>query len=647
MCGIAGCVSPDLEERPLIVRRMLAAVLHRGPDDEGLETKGDGTLGVRRLSIIDLAHGHQPMANESGEIIAVQNGEIYNFEALRADLIARGHVLKTRSDTEILPHAYEEWGGDLVPRLRGMFAIALWDSRTRTLLLARDRFGKKPLHYAWVGDSFVFGSEIQALLAVPGLSRELDREAIDDYLTFGYVPSPRSAFAAIRKVPPGHMLVLRDKSATVERYWRPAFTPKLQLSIDEAAEQVREKIDDAVKVRLMSDVPIGAFLSGGLDSSTVVAYMARHSAQPVKTFSIGFADQAFDELPYARLVAQRFGTDHHELVIDADQTDVLPMLVRHLGEPFADSSIVPTYHVSRITREHVTVALNGDGGDELFAGYDRYKAAAIARLTTERLPAPVVRGLARVAGVLPLASWMPRPVHRIRRFAVALGSTPEARHLRWTGYFTGELRDRVVGPALRSLGSGRAYRRLAAAAELSGATDPSEHYMASDILTYLPDDLLVKVDIASMACSLEARSPLLDHHLAELVLRLPPEYKLSPRTSKVLLRRAMRGIVPDEILDRRRKMGFSAPVGAWLRGPLRGLYGDAATASRAEDQGFIAPGAAAALYAEHASGKTDRTLQLWNVLMLELWLRECVRPNVALSRADGAADRAVSSLKPR
>jgi asparagine synthase (glutamine-hydrolysing) len=459
---------------------------------------------------------------------------------------------------------------------------------------------------------------------VPGISRELDPEAIDDYLTFGYVPSPRSAFAAIRKVPPGHTLTLRDGRVTVERYWRPAFTPKLAISFDDAVEQVRERIDDAVKVRLISDVPIGAFLSGGLDSSTVVAHMARHSERPVKTFSIGFADRSFDELHYARVVARAFGTDHHELVVDADQTDVLPMLVRHLGEPFADSSVVPTYHVARITREHVTVALNGDGGDELFAGYDRYKAAAIARLTTERVPAPLVRGLSRVAAAVPLTARLPRAVHRARRFAVALGTTPEERHLKWTGYFTGELRERVVGEQLRSLDRERAYRKLAAAAELSGAIDPAEHYRASDILTYLPDDLLVKVDIASMACSLEARSPLLDHELAELVLRLPPEYKLSPRTSKVLLRKAMRGIVPDEILDRKRKMGFSAPIAAWLRGPLRGLVTDVMAGSRVVEHGYVAPGAAARLFEEHADGRADRTPQLWNLLMLELWLRECV-----------------------
>ena len=624
MCGIAGCVSRDPRERPEMVRRMLGAIRHRGPDDEGLETRGEATIGVRRLAIIDLQHGHQPMFNETGDIVAVQNGELYNFETLRAELVAKGHRLTTRSDTEILPHAYEEWGIDLFRRLRGMFAIAIWDARTRTLVLGRDRFGKKPIQYAFAGETFAFGSEIQALWQVPGVSRELDREAIDDYLTFGYVPSPRSAFAAIKKVPPGHTLVLRDGQVSVQRYWRPAFTPKLTIAFDEAVERLRERIDDAVKVRLMSDVPIGAFLSGGLDSSTVVAHMARHSERPVKTFSIGFSDQSFDELPYARLVAQRFGTDHHELVVDADQTHVLPMLVRHLGEPFADSSVVPTYHVARITREHVTVALNGDGGDELFAGYDRYKAAAIARMTTERLPAPLVRWMSRVAAALPIATGLPRTIHRARRFAIALGSTPEERHLRWTGYFTGALRERVVGAELRALDRDRAYRKLALAADLSGATDPAEHYMASDILTYLPDDLLVKVDIASMACSLEARSPLLDHELAELVLRLPPEYKLSPRTSKVLLRRAMRGIVPDEILDRRRKMGFSAPIGAWLRGPLRGLFEETATDSRAVSRGFVAPGAAAALYEEHAAGRADRTMQLWSLLMLELWIRECV-----------------------
>lgn len=603
---------------------MLVAIRHRGPDDEGVARRGRGTLGACRLAIIDLAGGHQPMANETGEVIAVQNGEIYNFEGLRDELRALGHTFRTRSDTEVLPHAYEEWGADLPSHLRGMFAIAIWDSRADTLLLARDRFGKKPLFYGQLADRFVFGSEIAALLTVPGISRELDAEAIDDYLSFGYVPAPRSAFAAIRKVPPGHTLVLDRYGLAVRRYWQPAFVPKLTLSIGEAIEQVRERIDDAVKVRLVSDVPIGAFLSGGVDSSVVVAHMAHHSERPVKTFSIGFSDQSFDELAYARIVARAFGTDHHELVVEADQTDVLPKLVRHLGEPFADSSIIPTYHVARITREHVTVALNGDGGDELFAGYDRYRAAAIARLTTDRLPGAMVHGLSWFASNLPLPASLPRAIHRARRFAVALGATPEERHLQWTGYFTGALRDRVLGERLRANDRQRAHQRLAEAADLTGATDSAEHYMASDLLTYLPDDLLVKVDIASMACSLEARSPLLDHHLAELVLRLPAAYKLSPTTSKILLRRAMRGIVPDVILDRRRKMGFSAPIGSWLRGPLRGLFLDAMTSSLSVTRGFVAPGATEALFSEHTSGRADRTTQLWSLLMLELWLRECV-----------------------
>lgn len=627
MCGIVGVVSADPADRTdPILRAMLGSIAHRGPDDEGLATRGPAALGARRLAIIDVAGGHQPMANEDGSVLAVQNGEIYNFELLRDELRALGHTFHTRNDTEILPHAYEEWGPDLVRRLRGMFAIALWDDRRRTLLLARDRFGEKPLFYGRSGDAFIFGSEIQALLAHPAVGREIDDEAIDEYLTFGYLSAPRSGFARIRKVLPAHVLTLRDGDIEERRYWRLSFTPKLRIGLDDAAAELRRRIDEAVRIRLMSDVPIGAFLSGGLDSSTVVAFMARHSSRPVKTFSIGFADRRFDESDYAREVARAFGTEHHELVVDASDADVLPLMVRHLGEPFADSSIVPTYHIARITRPHVTVALNGDGGDELLGGYDRYKAAAIVRLIAGRLPRSVMRWGARAAASLALPVGMPQAAHRARRFAIALGLEPEQQHLRWTGYFTGELRSRIAGPRLR-LADESAYRALEQASEITGAEDQSERYMAADVLSYLPNDLLVKMDIAAMANSLEGRSPLLDHELAEFVARLPAGHKLSPRRSKILLRRAMRDILPPRIL-RRGKMGFTAPVGAWLRGPLRELLEDVAVHPSAAEAGFVDAPGVRSLMDEHMSGTADRTPQLWNLLMLELWLRE-----VAHSRA--------------
>lgn len=624
MCGIAGVVSPIPELRARdVVRSMTGALVHRGPDDEGIATLGEATLGARRLAIIDLSGGHQPMANEDGDVIAVQNGEIYNFLELRGELKARGHRFSTRNDTEILPHAYEEWGLAFVRRLRGMFALAVWDSHHRRLVLARDRFGKKPLFYARAGDSVLFGSEIQALLAHPAVTREIDLSAINDYLASGYIPPPRTAFAQIRKLPPGHTLVLDRGRAEVEAYWRLAFAPKLDLSLDDAASELRHRIEEAVRIRLMSDVPIGAFLSGGLDSSTVVALMARHTPGRVKTFSIGFKDQAYDERGYARVVSETFDTDHHELVVDANDVSVLPMLVRHLGEPFADSSIVPTYQLARITREAVTVALNGDGGDELFAGYDRYKAAVIAELLLRAVPVPARRAVAAAAHALPLALALPRPVARARRFLVALGLDAEDRYARWSGYFTGQLWEQVAGEAIRREERNERPATLAKAAALCGAQHPAELYMAGDILSALPGDLLVKMDIATMANSLEARSPLLDHELAEFVARVPAEYKLSLRTSKVLLRRAMRGILPDQILNRG-KMGFTAPVASWLRGPLRDAFGELVVQGRAAEHGLINSRAAQRLHRDHLAGRADHTPLLWNLVMLELWIRECV-----------------------
>jgi asparagine synthase (glutamine-hydrolysing) len=602
---------------------MLGRLAHRGPDDQRIAAHGDGVVGARRLAIIDLQHGAQPMANEDGSVLAVQNGEIYNFESLRAELIAFGHLFHTRNDTEVLPHAYEEWGPGLVERLHGMFAIAIWDGRRGTLLLARDRFGKKPLVYAQLPDVFLFASEIQALLAHPLVPRDVDAAAIDQYLTLGYVAAPLTAFAGIRKVEPAHTLTVSGGRAEVpRRYWRIVFGPKLRISARDAAEELRARIDEAVRIRLMSDVPIGAFLSGGLDSSTVVAYMAKNMNVPVKTFSIGFRARANDERAFARMVASAFETEHHEFVVDAEQTDDLPMLARHLGEPFADSSIVPSYHVARVTRASVTVALNGDGGDELFAGYDRYKAAALAHGTLDRLPPRTLGWLSGGARRLPAGSRLPRTYLRGRRFLLALGLAPEPRFLRWTGYFTGELHDAIAGERLRERAFGAPTELLRQAGELTGATEPAERYMASDILMNLPGDLLVKMDIASMAASLETRSPLLDHTLAEFVARLPLDYKLSVRTSKVLLRRAMTGVLPSAVV-RRGKMGFMAPVGAWLRGPLRPMFEDLVLGATA-DRGYISRSIARSLFHDHLHQRADRAPLLWNLLMLELWFRECV-----------------------
>jgi asparagine synthase (glutamine-hydrolysing) len=636
MCGIVGVAGPDPTLRTEeIVRAMARRLAHRGPDDEGVVCVGDGTLGARRLAIIDLARGHQPMTDESGQIVAVQNGELYNFREIRAELASRGHRFATDNDTEILTHAYEVWGTDLFSRLRGMFALAIWDARERRLVLARDRFGKKPLVYAVVGESLLFASEIQALLAHPAIGRDLDTVAIAEYLVHGYVPPPRTAFAAIRKLPPGHTLDFHQGRITISRYWALRFAPKQEISLEDASTELVRLIDEAVRIRLISDVPLGAFLSGGLDSSTVVAFMARHTATRVQTFSIGFADADYDERRYARMVADAFDTDHHELEVGATDADVLPMLVRHLGEPFADSSIVPTYHVAALTRREVTVTLNGDGGDELFAGYDRYRAAALAAGVDAYVPRFFRSALAMTSRRVNVPHWAPGPFARAARFAAAADMAPERRFERWSGYFTGSLYRRVAGNAIRDIHPDPA-RILDVARAISDATHPAELYMASDILTALPGDLLVKMDIATMAASLEARSPLLDHKLAEFVASLPADMKLSGRTSKVLLRHAMRGILPSAILERQ-KMGFTAPVGRWLRGPLRAEFSERVLAGSAVSWGLIDGKTVAEIHQQHLSGRADRTTQLWALFVLQIWLDELV------TGARGLTPAAVSS----
>jgi asparagine synthase (glutamine-hydrolysing) len=620
MCGIAGVIGIRGTDAQNAVTKMLGCLVHRGPDDHGVSAFRSAALGARRLAIIDLERGGQPVTNEDGTICAVQNGEIYNFQDLRQQLLARGHTFRSRGDTEVLPHAYEEWGRDFVDRLHGMFALAVWDDRRGSLLLARDRYGKKPLVYAKDGSRVAFASEIQGLLAASQADRTVDPSALRQYLGVGYVPAPHTAFAGIAKVRPAHVLEFSDGSVNSRRYWQLALTPKIEISLDDAVERLRQEIDVAVRSRLMSDVPIGAFLSGGLDSSTVVAFMAKHSSAPVKTFSIGFRDQGLNELPHARRVADAFATDHHELVVDAADTGVLPMLVRNLGEPFADSSIVPTYHVARITRQQVTVALTGDGGDEAFAGYDRYRAVMLAE-RIGRLPWAARRLGAAIARALP-PDRAGRRVGQARRFAEPLALPWDQRYLRWMGYFIGPDLDRIAGERLRQSTAADPASEIREGAELGGSCDPVERVIAADIHTYLPGDLLVKMDIASMAASLEARSPFLDHELTAFVASLPRSYKVANGLSKIVLRRAMRGVLPDETL-KRTKRGFGVPLAAWLQGPLRQLVHDAVLRPSA-DSGLVNRARASELYRELIDGRRRNAPLLWNLLMLELWHRECV-----------------------
>jgi len=625
MCGIAGIISEiggDLKHR---IVRLVEAQRHRGPDDWGVWCDDICALGHRRLSIIDLSQaGRQPLSNEDGTVWITFNGEIYNFRALRDELGGLGHRFHTRTDTEIIVHAYEQWGTGCVKRLRGMFAFGLWDQRRRRLFLARDRVGKKPLYYTQVGGHFLFASELQGLLVDADIPREVNLPAIDAYLSWGYIPAPQTAFRDIFKLPSAHYLTLDltpdGPVMNVERYWSLEYVPKFSISEDEARQILREKLTEAVRLRMISDVPLGAFLSGGIDSSIVVGLMAMLSHRPVKTLSIGFKEAAYNELDHARRVAQRWGTDHQEFIVQPDALAILPKLVRHYGEPYADSSAVPTFYVSQIARSSVTVALNGDGGDESFAGYQRYLGNRLAEIA-QRVPggAQLAQALSRV---LPNSLDPKNRLRQAKRFLSVAMQPMAKRYGHWVGYFSQEAKEQLYSRDFHLL---LARERLDDWIESLFADmrdmDPVDAAMAVDVRSYLPYDLLVKVDIASMANSLEARSPLLDHEVMEFAARLPVGLKLRGRESKYLLKRAFADILPPENV-RRRKIGFSVPVGKWFHGPLRELLYDGLMSKSFLTRGYFQPEAIRRLVMEHLEHRADHSFQLWNLLMLELWHRE-------------------------
>lgn len=625
MCGIAGIV--DFDGRPVteaLLRRMCGAIAHRGPDDEGVKLLPEdaaaagprAALGNRRLSIIDVAGGHQPIANEDGTVWTVQNGEIYNYRALRERLERAGHRFATRSDTEVIVHLYEEMGEDFARELDGMFAIALWDDRRKRLVLARDRFGKKPVLYAEVGGRLWFGSEFQALLADPAVPRDLDYEALDEYLAFMAIPAPLTIYRGIRKLPPAHVLV-RDAAGTrLSRYWSLAYTPKLAIDETEAIAEIQRLLGAAVQKRLMSEVPLGAFLSGGVDSSAVVALMARHSSTPVKTFAIGFDEARFSELPHARRVAERYGCEHHEFEVQPDAIEVLPKLVRHYGEPYADSSAIPSFYLARLTRQHVTVALNGDGGDESFAGYMWHLAGRLAE-RWQQVPAALRRPAEQLAqSALPLSGNRRSAASRLARFLSGASRPRAARYRAWLSVFTEELKAELYAPGVRPPHDDRLAPIFAAHADLDGV----DAMLAADVAWYLPTDLLVKMDIATMANSLEARSPFLDHELAGFVARLPSSLKVRGRETKYILKRAVEGLVPKENLYRS-KQGFAVPIRAWFRGPLREYLADHLLDDRLERRGLFRPEAVRRLIDDHQHERADYAHHLWTLLMLELWFR--------------------------
>lgn len=616
MCGIAGFLLRDGEAERSIVQRMCDVIRHRGPDDEGFHVQDGCGIGMRRLSIIDLSTGHQPISNEDGSVWVVFNGEIYNYQPLRAGLIARGHRFCTNSDTETLIHLYEEEGVEGLRRLRGMFGYCIWDARRNKIMLARDRFGKKPLYYAVLPRGIYFGSELKCL-RVAGVPLELDEEALRLYFHYSYIPDPRSPFRAIRKLAPGSWLTY-DSSGRLEQgcYWKlpaPAEAAPPGLTRKEACERIREKFDESVRIRMMADVPLGAFLSGGIDSSSVVASMAMQSPDPVKTFSIGFEEASFNELDYAAILAKQYRTDHHEIIVKPDSVGLVSRLVQHFDEPFGDSSAIPTFIVSEFAARHVKVALSGDGGDELFGGYDSFTDVDKQRVM-DRVPVAMRRLLGVVADALPYSAYGKNYLRMLSR------PTALERYFE-DNYGPYYLRKQLLQPEWMPPVDAAYLTRTFAECLLPNGADALAQALYFEATAKLTGDILVKVDRMSMANSLEVRSPLLDHELAELAATIPLGWKVRNGVGKHIFIEAIGQRLNPELINRK-KMGFGVPLSSWFRGELRELLWDHLQSKRFLDRGFVSPQFLRMLLDEHQSGRRDNRHQLWHLLMLELWFRD-------------------------
>jgi len=634
MCGICGAAWTDpgkaLDAQTL--QRMIDVLRHRGPDDEGCRMDSPATasaeptcgvaLGHRRLAIIDLAGGHQPLSNEDGTVWVVLNGEIYNYPALRRRLLDAGHRFRTAGDTETLVHLYEEAGLDFLRQVNGMFALALWDARRRELILARDRLGEKPLVYREEPGRLLFASELKSLLEVPGVPRRVDPRALDEYLTYQYVPHPRTIFGGISKLAPGHLAVYRNGRLEVRPHWQPDFSAEEDRPEADYAAELRELLTSSVQMRLQSEVPLGAFLSGGIDSTIIVGLMRRLSNAAVRTFTIGFPVPEYDETAYARVVAEHFQTEHEEFRVEPDAVDVLPRLVWHFDEPFADSSALPTWYVSQLPRQRVTVALTGDGGDELFAGYPRYRAAWLAA-GLDRLPGPLRRLLgARFWQSLPASPRQKCLRRRAKRFLESVALEPARRYLEWIAIFNEARRaDLYSEDFADSLPDADPLEFLAAAWQRAERRGPVTAASLADLVTYLPCALMPPVDRASMAHGRECRPPLLDHRGVDLAARMPQRYKFRFGRTKGILRRAFADLLPPAI-QRRGKMGFGVPLDHWFRHELRGLTRDVLLDPTALGRGYFRPEAVRTLVDEHQSGRFDHSYRLWALLILELWQRQ-------------------------
>jgi asparagine synthase (glutamine-hydrolysing) len=619
MCGICGFfqASPDAA----VLKRMNDQIVHRGPDDEGFFTAPGVGLAARRLSIIDLTTGHQPLASSSGDSWIAYNGEVYNFQELRCELEGRGRVFRTQSDTEVVVNLYEEYGPDFVKKLRGMFAFAIFDRRRNRLVLGRDHLGKKPLYYSLLaGGGLAFASEVKSILQFPGIARDIDPEALDLFLTLEYVPAPHSIFSSVRKLPAGHILLHEDGKAAIREYWdvEPGAGPA---DFASAREEFLGLLEESVRLRMISDVPLGAFLSGGIDSSAVVAFMARSSPRPIKTFSIGFEEKSYSELPHSRRVAEKFNTDHCERTLTADIRDLVDRLARTLDEPLGDFSNFPTYLVSRMAREKVTVALSGDGGDEVFGGYEHYAAQKLARFVDppllRLLPALAGRALRR----LPPTEMKKGTVNRLKRFSEGFANAPANRHFRWMLFLTERQKAMLYTPEFHARsGPADLYEREPFQTYFErGRRFPGINQdLYLDLKTYLADDIMVKVDRMSMAASLETRAPLLDRKLVEFAFSLPPQWKVNHGVGKWFFKKAMAGILDDATIYRQ-KEGFSIPIKNWLRTDLKELMLDTLSEQRIVAMGYFSYPYVARLIAEHLQNRENHAHRLWALMQFHLW----------------------------
>jgi asparagine synthase (glutamine-hydrolysing) len=634
MCGIIGFVNLDQQQpaNERIARAMNEAIVHRGPDDEGFYSGGNVAMGMRRLSIIDLAGGHQPISNEDGSVWVVFNGEIYNYQELRAHLLARGHQLRTNSDTETIVHLYEDYGDELVQRLNGMFGFALWDERRRRLLVARDRMGEKPLYFTQTDSAFVFASELKALVEHPSVERRINLLALRKYLQYEFVPSPHTMLEGVQKLPPAHRLIFENGRWRTERYWQISYGgERLKINEDEAAEEVRHRLREAVRMRLVADVPLGVLLSGGIDSSATAQLACEAAGSRVKTFSIAFEEKSFDESSYARKVAEQLGTEHYEKrFTERDMLDIVPEIPRLLDEPLGDGSLIPTFLLSRFTREHVTVALGGDGGDELFAGYPTYGAHRMARIY-QMIPQFVRSGLIEPAvASLPVSTDNLSFDFKAKRFVRGASHAAGTRHTIWMGSYDAQQQRELLHPEIiAACPDEQVFDEVLSYDRVNGASsaenrnlDLIERMMKLDATHYLSECVLFKVDRASMAASLETRAPFLDHTFIEFVQTLPVEMKLKGQflgwTGKYILKKAMRGRLPDDVIDRPKK-GFGMPVAKWVKGELRGFVRDTFSPGRLNRHGLFNVDYVQRLLDEHERGVADHRKLIWTLLMFEMW----------------------------